>query len=188
MVRVTRLVAATICVAAVALAPASSASAANTPSGQAAKLRKAVTVAGMMQHEQALQDIASATGTTRASGTPGYDASVDYVVSQLEDAGYDPVVQPFDFAFFRELATPEFNRVSPSPRTYVVGTEFSTMTYSGSGDVTAPAQHVGDAGGTIVGNGCEPPDFAGFTVGNIALIQRGGCTPRMKPTYPLGLA
>jgi Zn-dependent M28 family amino/carboxypeptidase len=154
VVRVTRLVAATVCVAAVALAPGS-ASAANTPSGQAAKLRKAITVEGMMQHQQALQDIASANGNTRASGTPGYDASVDYVVSQLEEAGYDPVVQPFDFAFFRELGTPEFNRVSPSPRTYVAGTEFSTMTYSGSGDVTAPAQHVGDAGGAIVGNGCR---------------------------------
>ena len=182
MVRITRLVVATICAAAVALVPASPASAANTPSGQAAKLRKAVTVAGMMQHEQALQDIASANGDTRASGTPGYDASVDYVVSQLEDAGYDPVVQPFDFAFFRELATPEFNRVSPTPRTYVFGTEFSAMTYSGTGDVTAPAQHVGDAGGAIVGNGCETPDFAGFTAGNIAVIQRGGCTFKIKAT------
>jgi Zn-dependent M28 family amino/carboxypeptidase len=182
VLRTTRLIAATICVAAVALVPALPATAANTPSGQAAKLRKAVTVAGMMQHQQALQDIASANGNTRASGTPGYDASVDYVVSQLEEAGYDPVVQPFDFAFFRELATPEFNRVSPSPRTYVVGTEFSTMTYSGSGDVTAPAQHVGDAGGAIVGNGCEAPDFAGFTAGNIALIQRGGCTFKIKAT------
>jgi hypothetical protein len=103
VLRTTRLIAATICVAAVALVPALPATAANTPSGQAAKLRKAVTVAGMMQHQQALQDIASANGNTRASGTPGYDASVDYVVSQLEEAGYDPVVQPFDFAFFREL-------------------------------------------------------------------------------------
>ena len=71
VVRTTRYVAATICAAAVALVPASSATAANTPGGQAAKLRKAVTVAGMMRHEQALQDIATANGNTRASGTPG---------------------------------------------------------------------------------------------------------------------
>jgi len=41
---------------------------------------------------------------------------------------------------------------------------------------------VGDAGGAIVGNGCEAPDFAGFPVGNVALIQRGGCTFKIKAT------
>jgi Zn-dependent M28 family amino/carboxypeptidase len=56
------------------------------------------------------------------------------------------------------------------------------MTYSGSGDVTANAQLVGDAGGAIVGNGCEAPDFGTFTAGNIALIQRGGCTFKIKAT------
>ena len=71
MVRTTRLIAVTLCAAAVALVPASSATAAKSAGGQAAKLREAVTVAGMMQHEQALQDIASANGNTRASGTPG---------------------------------------------------------------------------------------------------------------------
>ena len=74
--------------------------------GQIAKLRNAITVDALMQHEQALQNIATANGGTRASGTPGYQASVDYIVSQLESAGYDPVVQPFDFAFFQELAPP----------------------------------------------------------------------------------
>ena len=68
----------------------------------------------MMRHEQALQNIATANGGTRASGTPGYDASVDYVVGQLEDAGYDPVVQPFDFAFFQELAPPTLAQTAPN--------------------------------------------------------------------------
>jgi Zn-dependent M28 family amino/carboxypeptidase len=179
----TRLAAVATAAGALALASAMPASAATTP-GQAAKLRNAITVQGMKAHEQALQDIATANGNTRASGTPGYQASVDYVVAKLEDAGYDPVVQPFQFAFFQELATPEFDRVSPNPRTYVAGSsaDFSTMTYSGSGDVTAEAHHVGDAGGAIVGNGCEAPDFVGFPSGNIALIQRGGCTFKIKAT------
>jgi hypothetical protein len=41
-----------------------------------------------MAHEQALQNIANANGGTRASGTPGYAASVDYVADTLTDAGY----------------------------------------------------------------------------------------------------
>jgi Zn-dependent M28 family amino/carboxypeptidase len=140
----------------------------------------------MMQHEQALQDIASANGNTRASGTPGYLASVNYVVDQLEAAGYEPVVQPFDFAFFQEFGTPEFSRVSPNPRTYVAGAsaEFSTMTYSGSGDVSAATTHVTDLGGAP-GAGCEAADFAGFAVGNVALIQRGSCTFKIKATNAL---
>ena len=34
-----------------------------------------------MGHERALQTIANANGGTRASGTPGYDASVAYVAT-----------------------------------------------------------------------------------------------------------
>ena len=48
------------------------------------KLRDAVTVNGMMQHERALQAIANANGGTRASGTPGYDASAAYVKGRLQ--------------------------------------------------------------------------------------------------------
>ena len=39
-------------------------------------------------------------------GPPGYDASVDYVVQQLEAAGYTPDVQPFVFTTFVSLAPP----------------------------------------------------------------------------------
>ena len=43
------------------------------------KLRNAVTINGVMKHERALQAIANANDGTRASGTPGYDASAAYV-------------------------------------------------------------------------------------------------------------
>ena len=43
------------------------------------KLRQNVTVNGILQHERALQRIANINGGTRASGTPGYDASAAYV-------------------------------------------------------------------------------------------------------------
>ena len=41
-----------------------------------------------MKHLQALQKIADEHGGNRASGTSGYDASVDYVVGVLRRAGF----------------------------------------------------------------------------------------------------
>jgi hypothetical protein len=41
------------------------------------RLRDGVTINGMLAHERAFQFIANANGGTRASGTPGYDASAD---------------------------------------------------------------------------------------------------------------
>lgn len=146
-----------------------------------AKLRKAVTLKGMLRHEQALQRISEQNDGTRASGTPGYDASVDYVVSKLEAAGYKPWTQTFDFPFFQELATPIFERTAPTARTYDPATEFGTMTYASSGDVTANVQEVNDnqfppgPDPSSSNAGCEDSDFAGFTPGNVALIQRGTC-------------
>jgi len=147
-------------------------------SNESRGFRKAVTLAGVRSHQQALQTIASANGDTRASGTEGYDASVEYVVDRLEDAGYAPVVQPFEFPFFRELSPSELERVSPDARTYVNGTDFATMTYSGSDDVTASATFVDtDASPSATStSGCEEADFAGFPAGNIAIMQRGTCT------------
>ncbi len=66
-------------------------------------LTKAVTVAGILSHERAFQQIANQNDGTRASGTPGYDASADYVARQLRRAGYDVRRQTFTFPFFREL-------------------------------------------------------------------------------------
>ena len=45
-----------------------------------AKLLECVRVEGVVEHLEALQAIADANGGNRASTTPGYDASVDYVV------------------------------------------------------------------------------------------------------------
>jgi len=70
------------------------------PNPDSSALREAVTVENVIAHMEALNDIAAANGGERASGTPGYQASVDYVVGLLEPAGYQITIQPFDFAFF----------------------------------------------------------------------------------------
>jgi Zn-dependent M28 family amino/carboxypeptidase len=147
-------------------------------------LRNAVTVAGIMEHEQALQAIANANGGTRASGTPGYAASVDYVADLLTEAGYEVTIQNFTYDQF-VLNSSAFERVSPDPKTYVEGLdgEYSPMDYSGSGDFTAPLVAAGgitipSPGGSE--SGCAPADFAGFPAGAIALVQRGTCPFRQK--------
>jgi aminopeptidase S len=47
-----------------------------------------VSDAKAMKHLQALQKIADENGGNRAAGTPGYDASIEYVVDVLRDAGF----------------------------------------------------------------------------------------------------
>ena len=59
------------------------------------------TVRGVMDHLIELEEIGDRHGG-RASGTPGYEASRDYVVKRLSRAGYRPQVQEFDFPFFQQ--------------------------------------------------------------------------------------
>ena len=87
-----------------------------------AKLTQAVNLDGVMSHLEALQEVADDNGGNRAAGLPGYRASVDYVVEQLEAAGYDPTVQEFLFDYFEENS--ELQRLSPDPTTYVNGDDF----------------------------------------------------------------
>lgn len=148
-------------------------------------LRDAVSADGVMTHLADLQAIADANGGTRASGTPGFDASADHIVETLTAAGYEVSVQEFQFNRFTELAAPEMERISPDPRVYVAGEEVLTADYSGSGDVTAPLQAVDlvlppGATASTSNSGCEPEDFTGFVAGNIALIQRGTCDFAVK--------
>jgi Zn-dependent M28 family amino/carboxypeptidase len=146
------------------------------------KLRTAITADGMLSHLKALQAIADDNGGNRASGLSGYGGSVQYVLSTLRAAGYNPTTQVFDFVRFSELSDPVLEQTAPAPRTFAAD-EFATMDYSPSGDVTAPITPVdvkinGDEADTT--SGCEDADFAGFPAGNIALIQRGVCTFQEK--------
>lgn len=156
------------------------------------RLARLTSVAQVKQHLKKLQEIADANGGTRASGTPGYDASRDYVAATLKKAGYKVTLQPFEFPFFRENSTALLEQTSPDSKVYVptppdgasVG-EFATMVLSGKGDVTGTVQAVdlvlppGAAPNTST-SGCETADFASFTKGNIALLQRGTCSFQVK--------
>jgi hypothetical protein len=119
-----------------------------------------------------LQRIADENGGTRASCTPGYEASVEYVVSQLRKAGYQPHLQKFRYTDVRELEQPRLEQTAPEAKSYAYGDEFVSLRYSGSGDVEARVQPVDVRSQT---NGCESSDFDGFERASVALIRRGGC-------------
>ena len=147
------------------------------------ELLECVTVEGVNEHLKALQDVADANGGTRASGTPGFTASADYVQQRLQQAGYEVTRQPFSFDFF-ELTGETFSRTAPEPRDYVAGTDFTTVEYSAVGTAAGTVVPV-DLGDPLAPtdtstSGCEAEDFAGFPEGGIALVQRGTCTFAVK--------
>ena len=80
------------------------------------KLLECVTLSGVREHQLAFQRIADANGGNRFSGFPGYDRSVDYVVSRLEAAGYEPVVQPFDYTAFVVVGPSALQQTAPGDR------------------------------------------------------------------------
>jgi Zn-dependent M28 family amino/carboxypeptidase len=147
------------------------------------KLRQAVTVSGILGHERVFQRIANQNDGTRASGTSGYKASVDYVRRTLAQAGYDVRLQKFDFNFFQELAPAQLSELSPTPTDY----QTETFEYSGNGDVsgalvaTTDIQVPPGAEPSSSTSGCEPGDFpAAGSEPAVALIQRGTCTFEQK--------
>jgi Zn-dependent M28 family amino/carboxypeptidase len=158
-----------------------------------AKLLECVTVDGVREHQAAFQAIADATGGTRASGTDGYEESVDYVVEKMTAAGYNVTTHSFPFLFFPPAV---LEQLAPIEADYETG----AFTGSGVDDVTALVTPVGinlttpgastsgcdgdfaegAVGAPLVADPLGPDDFAGFPDGNIALIQRGGCSFALK--------
>jgi Zn-dependent M28 family amino/carboxypeptidase len=146
------------------------------------KLLECVTLEGVREHQAAFQQIADDNGGNRFSGLPGHDASVDYVVQRLTDAGYTPVVQPFDYLASAVLGPSTLRQTAPGLVTYVEDTDYTLMAQVDPGNVTAPVTAVDlqlGLGNTST-SGCEASDFAGFTAGDIALMQRGTCSFELK--------
>ncbi len=143
------------------------------------KLLECVTLDGVRAHQAAFQAIADANGGTRAAGTPGYEASVDYVAEILDAAGYDVTIDLF------ELTLPPEATLSQTTPT---AADYDTGAFTGTG--------FGEVAGGIIGvdlalgnadwpadpatstSGCEASDFAGLDFSgpnDIALLQRGAC-------------
>jgi len=174
---------------AVALAFVAGPSAAIAADPDTSVLRQAVTPDNVFKHQADLEAIADANGGTRDARTPGYQASVDYVVSQLRSYGYRPQITQFNLPEWVENSTPVLTRTDVEPdESYTPGTaadddspdvDFITFELSPSGNLTnVPVVPTNDIqipspGGST--SGCEPEDYPAAVSGAVALIQRGTC-------------
>ncbi len=133
----------------------------------AVDLPAAVQGDAVFAHLQQLDRIAKEHGGNRAAGTPGYDASLDYVVKTLRDKGFDVQTPEFEFQRFQVRA----QSLAAGGRNL----EVATLTYSPAtpeGGITAPLVAVPPDDTP----GCEAADYAGVTVRDgIALVKRGSC-------------
>ncbi|GGT39726.1 M28 family metallopeptidase [Nonomuraea spiralis] len=148
-------------------------------------LVKQVKGENVRKHLEALQSIANANGGTRAAGTPGYNASRDYVAGKLRKAGYKVTLQPINFVqSWTENSPPTLARTAPDAKSYASNEDFYSFEPSPAGDVTAQVQGVDlilpPTPTPTSTSGCEESDFAGFVAGRIALIQRGTCAFAQK--------
>lgn len=157
-----------------------------TESDEKPALEETLTIEALMGHLQSLWDIADMNAGTRAAGTSGYDASADYVKEVVESSGFVVTEQEVGFRFFQELSDAVLDQTTPTQETYILGEDFLTMTYSGSGDVTAeivfadPQFPPGPDPNTS-DDACEQSDFDGIDLdGKIAVIQRGTCDFQTK--------
>jgi Zn-dependent M28 family amino/carboxypeptidase len=143
----------------------------------AGQLADKVTADGMHTHLRKLQEIADANKGNRADGTPGYDASVDYVAQTLRDKGFD-------------VETPEFERLDGtqggSPNLTVAGRDFHvdqasllvTTPQSGLNAITLRPQKA---------RGCSPADYGSVSVrGAIAVVDDTGCSVVDKQKAAVG--
>ena len=157
----------------------------DTPS----KLIECIQTADLWNHMKAFQKIANQNPgpdghPSRNSGEPGYKASVDYVAARMRSAGYNVTIQPYKFLYYAYVGVPTFTEVSPTPHTYTLNGDWGPG--QSTGTANAAIQPVGgiimppDPNGSTSTSGCTSADFAGFTAGRIALIQRGGCNFGVK--------
>ncbi len=75
--------------------------------------RKGVTLAGVREHQAAFQAISDASGGNRVGGSPGFNASRDYVMERMEDAGYEVSLHSFTFVYNADATPPTLSQVSP---------------------------------------------------------------------------
>jgi hypothetical protein len=130
-------------------------------------LSKLTCCLSLMKNLERLQEIATANGGNRAFGLPGYDASVDYVMSQISDSKtYDSWTQDFP-ALYNDVVSITF-RVDDTEY-YVFGPTYSPSTTEEG--VTAPLV-LGPSGEAA----CTAAGYEGLDVTDkMVLVQRGLC-------------
>ena len=141
------------------------------PLVESESLQELINIEDLLAGSQALQDIADENDGTRAFGSSGHNATVDYLVETLESTGYyDVTKQPFTELYADASSTilVDGKEVPSTPLTY---------TPSGSANRTALV--------AVANIGCTAEDYPAEVKGAIAFIKRGECTFGEKATLAL---
>ncbi|MFE1194029.1 M28 family peptidase [Streptomyces olivaceoviridis] len=135
----------------------------------AKKMSQAVTGEKAWRHLEAISEATAANGGHRADGSPGYDASTQYLTRTLTAAGYKVKRQEFSFLDY-EIFSEKASVTAPNPRTLTpIIARFSISTPEGG--LTAPV--VVPSGKST---GCTANDYAGQDVkGKIVLVDVNDC-------------
>ena len=143
--------------------------AAGQPAGSyAEELTDRITTDAIIGHLEQFQQIADDHGGNRQTGTPGYQASVDYVSRLLTEKGFDVYIDEFEAGVF-DVQT-ESLRVDDTGFP-VRAVEHSAV--SPDGGVTGPLLVAPDE----QAQGCTAADYGTAAVdGAVAVAWRGGCS------------
>lgn len=126
-----------------------------------------VTADAMFAHLRALQNIANANKGNRADGTPGYDASVDYVAKALRDRGFEVLTPQFDRLY---TVSPGRPTMTVAGRSYPVD-QASLLVRTPPGGLTGPAVRPSQPSGCAAGD--YPP---ALPKGAIAVVDDARCS------------
>ncbi len=192
MVSMLRPVLATVCALGIVLAacgesaPSAPASAPTSavPAGSqtpfpSVELPGDISADAIRQHLAALEQIASENDGVRTVGTPGYEASAEYAIVQLQSFGYEVTTPTFRMPTYQELPGSVIAVLDGGP-TFTAPDDFHAMIFSGGGTVTASVATVGfpDSAGGEGDQGCSADDWSAFPSGAIALTPPGQCFRR----------
>ncbi|MFI9455867.1 M28 family peptidase [Amycolatopsis sp. NPDC052450] len=148
--------------------------AASDPWWLAKVLASDVTGPKAWRHLHAISEATHAHGGNRVSGSPGYDASAEYVTKSLTDVGYRVQRQEFSFQDYEMVAETATETTPVSRQLHPLLAYFSVSTPEAgiSANLAEPAGRA---------TGCTPEDYTGGDVtGKIVLVDAGGCATSLK--------
>lgn len=141
----------------------------SAPADPARDLAGKVNADAIFVHLEELNDIATANRGSRAVGTPGHEATVDYIAGVLRDNGFEVSTPEFEWL---KMGDPGKPNLQISGRGYPV-TQASPLAPTPRGGVSGPSLRPRKA------SGCAAADYGNMR-GALAIVDDTGCSVVVK--------
>eukprot|EP00730_Choanoeca_flexa_P000962 TRINITY_DN10416_c0_g2_i1.p2 TRINITY_DN10416_c0_g2~~TRINITY_DN10416_c0_g2_i1.p2 ORF type:complete len:640 (+),score=181.82 TRINITY_DN10416_c0_g2_i1:2315-4234(+) len=143
----------------------------NDASASAAQFADDFDAEKIMVHLRALDDIAKKNGGSRTAANGGFNASVDYILKQLEQTNYLVETQHFQLPAYVPLQEGVFNlTIGTTVETFTPDVDFEVMQFTGNGTLA----NISLVGITTATAGCNESDYTG-NAGKVVLVPYGVC-------------